>query len=61
MSGYRNLTTFLFSFWLLVSVASAADSAASFSYMLQDSYTGSNFFSKFNFFADADPTHGFVQ
>jgi hypothetical protein len=31
-------------------------------YVLEDDYfSGAGFFSKFSFFSDADPTHGFVQ
>lgn len=30
-------------------------------YHLVDAYTKDNFFSSFDFFADADPTHGFVS
>lgn len=29
-------------------------------YQLEEVYSGSNFFDAFNFFTDADPTHGFV-
>ena len=31
------------------------------SYVLQDDYTGSQFFDKFSFFTDNDPTHGYVD
>lgn len=30
-------------------------------YTLQDDYSGTNFFSMFDFFTDADPTHGYVD
>ena len=30
-------------------------------YTLKDSYKGNTFFDKFNFFTDADPTHGYVD
>lgn len=30
-------------------------------YTNPDIYLPSNFFSKFNFFTDADPTHGYVE
>lgn len=29
-------------------------------YQLEERYSGNNFFDAFNFFTDADPTHGFV-
>lgn len=30
-------------------------------YVLQDNWSGSNFFNQFDFFTAADPTHGFVR
>ncbi|KAI4724864.1 hypothetical protein E4T49_07406 [Aureobasidium sp. EXF-10728] len=46
---------------LLVTLLPLTASAVSYSYSLQDTYAGSNFYDGFNFFTDPDPTHGFVQ
>ncbi|CAD0091887.1 unnamed protein product [Aureobasidium mustum] len=46
---------------LLLALLPLTASAVSYSYSLQDTYAGSNFYDGFNFFTDPDPTHGFVQ
>ncbi|KAH0400191.1 glycoside hydrolase family 16 protein, partial [Aureobasidium melanogenum] len=46
---------------LLLALLPLTASAVSYSYSLQDTYAGSNFYDGFNFFTDSDPTHGFVQ
>ncbi|KAG9663609.1 glycoside hydrolase family 16 protein, partial [Aureobasidium melanogenum] len=46
---------------LLLALLPLTASAVSYSYSLQDTYAGSNFYEGFNFFTDSDPTHGFVQ
>jgi hypothetical protein len=38
-----------------------ASAATSYSYSLQDTYAGSNFYDGFNFVTFPDPTHGFVD
>ncbi|KAL1306214.1 hypothetical protein AAFC00_004310 [Neodothiora populina] len=35
--------------------------AQTYTYTLQDTYSGSSFYDQFNFISDSDPTHGFVQ
>lgn len=56
----RSCTTFVSALSLLPSIAFAATSTTSSTYTLQTNYAGSSFFNGFNFFTDADPTHGFV-
>jgi beta-glucanase (GH16 family) len=41
--------------------STAASATPSAIYTLETSYSGNNFFNNFDFFTDADPTHGFVQ
>ncbi|KAI0126827.1 putative endo-1,3(4)-beta-glucanase [Xylariales sp. AK1849] len=41
-------------------LCSAATTTTTASYSLQTTYSGSSFFSGFDFFTDPDPTHGFV-
>jgi hypothetical protein len=45
----------------LISPARSAAVATAASYNLAEDYNGDNFFSKFNFFTDNDPNHGFVE
>ncbi|KIW30350.1 uncharacterized protein PV07_06100 [Cladophialophora immunda] len=52
----RSSTTLVSALLLLSSSASATNTY----YALDTEYSGTNFFDGFNFFADADPTHGFV-
>jgi nicotinate-nucleotide pyrophosphorylase (carboxylating) len=49
-----NTTTLVLSFSLLAQQTLAR-------YTLAEDFSGHNFYSKFNFFTDSDPTHGFVS
>ncbi|KAK5941192.1 hypothetical protein PMZ80_006469 [Knufia obscura] len=53
MQAYSKLTAFAALFGLFNSSLAA--------YTLKDDYSGSNFFSMFDFFTDEDPTHGYVD
>lgn len=46
---------------VLLSALPTSILAQTYSYTLQDTYAGNSFYDHFNFFTDADPTHGFVE
>lgn len=46
---------------LAASALLALMSGVKAAYTLKDDYSGTNFFSMFDFFTDADPTHGYVD
>ncbi|OAP62282.1 hypothetical protein AYL99_04485 [Fonsecaea erecta] len=58
-SLFLRSSTTLVSALLLLSSSVSADTSNTY-YALDTEYSGNNFFDGFNFFADADPTHGFV-
>ena len=45
---------------ILLSTPAFAETTSPLVYQLDKKYQGEDFFNKFNYFADADPTHGYV-